>query len=402
MRQRGVWRKVGIATVGLIAVLVVATWWVLSLPQFGGELTGDRLDRARADPHYRDGAFVNPLPPASYTWNDIANLFSGQFFGHEQREPPAAIPVLTVAPASLSAAPPNPALRAFWIGHASVRIEIDGVRLLVDPIFSDYASPFDFGPKRFHPPPIALVELPKIDAVLITHDHYDHLDMRTVLHLVRRAHPQAAAMPPPPPAGVEPSGRATLPRDTLFFVPLGIGAHLERWGVPPQHIRELQWGQQQTVSGVRIVSTPSRHYSGRRLGDRNATLWTSWSVLGARHRFYVSGDSGYSDHFRAIGQQWGPFDLAFVKIGAYGPGAPWLDIHMSAEDAVRAVRDVGAKRMFPVHWGTFNLAFHAWDEPIRRTLAARASQVEVVTPRIGEVVDADAPFASTAWWELVR
>ena len=377
MSKRRVWRFIGITTIVLIVVIAIAVPWVLSLPQFGGELTGERLARARANPHRRDGAFVNPLPPASYTWDDVKNLVQGQFFGDEVREPPSAIPVLGVVPASLQAAPPNPGLRAFWIGHASVFIEIDGVRVLVDPIFSDYASPFDFGPKRFHPPPIALAELPPIDAVLITHDHYDHLDMRTIEQLARG--------------------------NTEFFVPLGIGAHLERWGVSPRRIHELEWGQQQSIGAVRFVSTPSRHYSGRRLGDRNATLWTSWSVIGARHRFYVSGDTGYSDHFRAIGEQFGPFDLAFVKVGAYGPGAPWLDIHMSAEDAVRATRDVRARRLFPVHWGTFNLAFHAWDEPIRRTVAAaRASQVEVVTPRVGEIVDADAPFASSAWWEAVR
>jgi len=214
--------------------------------------------------------------------------------------------------------------------------------------------------------------------VLITHDHYDHLDMRTVQQLARSER-------------------------TTFVVPLGIGAHLERWGVAPQRIVELQWGQEQPIGGVRVVSTPSRHYSGRRVGDRNATLWTSWALLGVRHRVYVSGDTGYSDHFRAIGENFGPFDLAFIKIGAYGPGAPWLDIHMSAEDAVRAARDVNARRMFPVHWGTFNLAFHAWDEPIKRTLAAaHANGVEVVTPRLGEIVDADAPFTSTAWWESVR
>jgi L-ascorbate metabolism protein UlaG (beta-lactamase superfamily) len=379
MSKRTVWRSIGITAIVLIAAVAIVTPWLLSRPQFGGELTGERLARARANPHYRDGAFVNPLPPAAYTWDDAKNLFMGQFFGHEVREPPAAIPVVSVTPALLQPAPPpNPGLRAFWIGHASVYIEIDGLRLLVDPIFSDYASPFDLGPKRFHPPPIALSDLPAIDAVLITHDHYDHLDMRTIQHLARSD-------------------------DTMFLVPLGIGAHLERWGVAPQRIRELEWGQEQSIGGVRFVSTPARHYSGRRLGDRNATLWTSWSVIGARHRFYVSGDTGYSDHFRAIGEQFGPFDLAFVKIGAYGPGAPWLDIHMSAEDAVRAARDVRAKRMFPVHWGTFNLAFHAWDEPIRRTLvAAHAGEVDVVTPRVGEIVDADTPFASSAWWEAVR
>src|SRR5262249_45816171 len=155
--------------------------------------------------------------------------------------------------------------------------------------------------------------------------------------------------------------------------------------------------QEHALRGVRIVSTPSRHYSGRRLADRNATLWTSWSVLGTRHRFYVSGDTGYSDHFRTIGGQFGPFDLAFIKVGAYGPGAPYLDIHMSAEDAGGPAREVHAGRMLPVHGGTFNLAFHAWDEPIRRALAAaRASGVDVVTPRLGEWVDADRPFASSA------
>lgn len=375
--KRRVWRVIAIAALALAALVAIATPLVLWLPPFGGELGGERLARARASPLHRDGAFVNPLPPAAYTWAYARELFNGQFFGNEMREPPAPIPVVPVAAASLRSAPPTPGLRAFWIGHASVYVELDGVRLLIDPVFSEHASPFAFGPKRFHPPPIALAELPPIDGVLITHDHYDHLDMRTVQHLARG--------------------------DTVFFVPLGIGAHLERWGVPPARIRDMEWGQEQALRGVRIASTPSRHYSGRRLGDRNATLWTSWSVLGAKHRIYVSGDTGYSDHFGKIGAQFGPFDLAFVKVGAYGPGAPWLDIHMSAEDAVRAAADVRARRTVPVHWGTFNLAFHAWDEPIRRTLAAaRAARVEVVTPRIGETIDADAPFTSTAWWETVR
>jgi L-ascorbate metabolism protein UlaG (beta-lactamase superfamily) len=190
---------------------------------------------------------------------------------------------------------------------------------------------------------------------------------------------------------------------TAFFVPLGIGAHLQAWGVPEAQVRELEWWKEEALKGVRIVSTPSRHYSGRGLTDRNATLWGSWSVIGPQHRFYVSGDTGYSDHFRAIGERFGPFDLSFIKVGAYGPGAPWLDIHMSPEDAVRAHRDVRARRLFPVHWGTFNLAFHAWDEPIKRTLAAaRESQAEVLTPRIGEIVDADRAFAPNPWWESVR
>jgi L-ascorbate metabolism protein UlaG (beta-lactamase superfamily) len=374
--RRRRWWIVGVL-LALVLVFVAVAAYVLSTPPFGGKLAGERLARARANPHYQNGAFVNPLPPAGYRAADVWAIFIGQFFGDEVREPPSPIPVIAVAPDTLKAAPASSGLRAFWIGHASVFIEIDGLRLLVDPVFSDHASPFEIGPKRFHPPPILLTELPMIDAVLITHDHYDHLDMRTVQHLAGRG--------------------------TVFFVPLGIGAHLQAWGVPEAQIHDLEWWKEMSLKGVRIVSTPSRHYSGRGLTDQNATLWGSWSVIGPQHRFFVSGDTGFSDHFRTIGKRFGPFDLSFIKIGAYGPGAPWLDIHMSAEDAVRAHADVRARRLFPVHWGSFNLAFHAWDEPIKRTLAAaRTSQAEVLTPRIGEIIDADRPFPPNPWWETVR
>jgi len=375
LRRRHVRWLLG-GSLAFVLAVVAAAAWVLSLPVFGGRLEGERLARARANPHFHDGRFVNPLPPAGYTLADAWNLLVGQF-GDEVRSPPAPIPVLPVDSAALKAAPPTRGLQALWLGHAGVYIAIDGVRLLVDPVFAEYASPFEIGPRRFHPPPLRLDDLPPIDAVLITHDHYDHFDMRTVRHLAQRG--------------------------TAFFVPLGIGAHLQVWGVPVAQIREMEWWQEEALRGVRIVSTPSRHYSGRGLTDQRATLWTSWSVLGTRHRFYVSGDTGYSDHFRTIGERFGPFDLAFVKIGAYGPGAPWLDIHMSAEDAVRAHVDVRARRLFPVHWGTFNLAFHAWDEPIRRAVAAaRRERVELLTPRVGEIVDADRTFAFNPWWERVR
>jgi L-ascorbate metabolism protein UlaG (beta-lactamase superfamily) len=361
----------------MLAFVAVAAYFVLRLPPFGGHLAGDSLARAQANPQFVAGKFVNPLPPAGYKASDVWNLIKGQFLGDEVRVPPKPLPYVSVLPETLKATSASPHLRAFWIGHASVFIELDGVRLLVDPMFSDHASPFKIGPKRFDPPPIALADVPAIDAVLITHDHYDHLDMKTAQHLAAKGTP--------------------------FFVPLGIGAHLQKWGVPAAQIVEFEWWQEVALKGLRVVSTPTRHYSGRGLTDANATLWTSWSVIGARHRFFVSGDTGYSDHFAQIGSKFGPFDLSFIKIGAYGPGAPWLDIHMSAEDAVRAHADVRAKRLFPVHWATFNLAFHAWDEPIQRAVAAgRSSQQTVLTPRLGEMVDADLPLPFNAWWQAVR
>ena len=366
-------------TVTLAAVAVVlaaAAWAVLSQPQFGAPMAGERLARAQANPQYRNGRFVN-LEPEAPSDTSLVDYTLRQMSGDEVRVPPKPVPVMAVDKTTLAATPPASGLRAFWIGHASTYVEIDGLRLLMDPVFAERVSPLPVGPGRFHAPPIALADLPRIDAVLISHDHYDHLDMDTVRHLAQRG--------------------------ARFFVPLGIGAHLELWGVPRAQVEELEWWQERTLGGVRIVCTPTRHYSGRGMGNRSSTLWSSWSVVGPKHRFFYSGDTGYGKLFQDIGARLGPFDMAFVKIGAYGPGQAWTDIHMTPEQAVQVHRDVRARRMFPVHWSTFNLAYHDWDEPIRRAAAeAQRVGVELVTPRLGEVVDADRPFASTRWWEAVR
>ena len=361
-----------------VAVLAAAGCGVLSQPQFGEPMRGARLERAKANPQYRDGRFVNVQPETPTGFGAIFGYIVRQFSGDEVRVPPAPLPVLAVDKAALAAAPAASGLRAFWIGHASVFVELDGLRLLLDPVFAERVSPFaSLGPKRFHPPPVALADLPPIDAVLISHDHYDHLDMATVQHLAARG--------------------------TRFFVPLGIGAHLERWGVAAAQIEEMEWWQRRTLGGVEFVCTPTRHYSGRGLGDRSATLWSSWSVLGPRHRFFYSGDTGYSSHFREVGERLGPFDLAFVKIGAYGPGQSWIDIHMPPESSVLAAREVRAKRMFPVHWSTFNLAYHDWDEPAERVVAAaEAAGVQIAMPKPGELVEPSSPPPVDPWWRGVK
>jgi len=368
-------RRKLIPIVIILSFVVVSIAFLKNWSSFGGNASEERLQRIKTNPQYEEGAFVNIERQAPYdlTWD----YFKEQFFGDQQRTPPLAIPVIKIKPETLSSSP-APGLRAIWFGHASVLIEIDGHRVLVDPVFSEYASPFQFfGPQRFHAAPVELKELTNIDVVVISHDHYDHLDIATIQHLA--------------------------PQGTQFFVPIGIGAHLEEWGVPEDQINELEWWESKELGELTVICTPNRHYSGRDLFDQKATLWSSWTVIGPDNRFFYSGDTGYSQLFQQIGNRFGPFDLSIIKIGAYGPGASWIDIHMTPEDAIRVHMDVKGKRMLPVHWATFNMAIHDWDEPIKRALkAAGENNVDLVTPRVGELVVVGESFLSESWWEEVN
>ncbi|MGH8429382.1 MAG: MBL fold metallo-hydrolase [Solimonas sp.] len=337
------------------------------MPVFGGDFEGERLERMRRSPQYQDGRFENsPRSPGGLALVETIRKYSqGQV-----REPRFTIPVVPLAPESLRG-PAPPGLRAYWFGHSTVLVEIDGLRILTDPMLSERASPFQFtGPRRFHPPPLPLQQLVGIDAVVISHDHFDHLDMDTVRQLARGG--------------------------THFYVGLGVGAYLERWAVPSRQIHEMDWWEQADIGGLSIHCTPARHYSGRK-GMDNSTLWASWMLQGPRHSVYYSGDTGYAPHFAEIRRRLGAAQLSLMKVGAYGE--PWLDIHMDPESAVQAHLDLGAGTLLPLHWATFNLAYHAWDEPIRRTLpAAKAKGVRVVTPRIGERFDWNQAFDNRDWY----
>ena len=350
----------------IAALLVLVAWLVFQMPVFGGTFAGKRLERMQHSPQFTGKRFEN-VPPQD---TDSSLIKTYKLYSQGQvRQPRFEIPVVDLVPASLQT-PPAPGLRAIWFGHASVLIEIDGVRVMTDPVLSDVVSPVPIGPKRMHRPPIALQQLSGIDAVVISHDHYDHLDMKTVQHLAAQG--------------------------THFFVPLGIGAHLERWDVPAAQMHEMDWWESLPFRGIEIHCTPARHYSGRKRMD-NSTLWSSWTIRGPEHSFYYSGDTGYAPHFADIRKRLGDVDLTVLKVGAYGE--TWTDIHMNPEPAVQAHIDLGGKTMLPVHWATFNLSYHAWNEPIVRTLQAAAEKnVHVITPRIGETFTFGEAFPNTSWY----
>lgn len=352
--------------IGIFIILVVITYFVFQMPTFGGKFEAERWERMQKSPEFIDGRFENTPPQNTDTsiLNNIKPYTEGQI-----REPQIEIPVIPLTSESLNK-PPIQGLKAIWFGHATTMIEIDGIRVMTDPILSEYASPFNFGPKRFHPPPIKMEDLSHIDAVVVSHDHYDHLDMRTVQHLAKQG--------------------------THFYVGLGIGAHLEHWDIPKNLIHEMDWWETADVKGIKIHCTPSRHYSGRKKMD-NSTLWSSWTVKGPKHSFYFSGDTGYSPHFSEIKNRLGAIDLTILKVGAYG--STWLDIHMDPESAIKAHLDLEGKTMLPVHWATFNLAYHSWEEPIVRSVAAASEKnLNLITPRVGEVFIFGEKFSSASWW----
>ena len=351
----------------LLGVLVVAAL-VDGWRAFGRQADGERLVRMERSPQWGgDGRFVNPQPLKNDFWGSV----TGALKASDNGSPSAPMPTVGGVRERLQT-PPATGVRVTWLGHSTLFVEVDGYRILTDPVWGERASPLStVGPERWYAPLVALGDLPKPDAVVISHDHYDHLD--------------------------EPTITAMKDWDTRFIVPLGVGSHLAYWGVPAERIIELDWWERTKVGTLEIVATPARHASGRLVIDNDATLWASYALIGPRHRVWFSGDTGLFPAMRDIGERLGPFDLTMIEAGAYG--SAWPDWHLGPEQAVRAHQLVKGRVLLPVHWGLFNLAFHAWTEPVERVLvASQRAGVTAVVPKPGQSFEPGALPALERWW----
>lgn len=322
---------------------------------------------ASRSPHSLDGSFHNTLQGELMVPGSAKGIARALLSKGDIGKPRGPVPLV-----GSTAADANDDLAVTWFGHSSVLVEIDGHRVLFDPVWGDRVSPSRrIGPRRMHPTPIPIDELPSVDAVLISHDHYDHLDLPTVRALLRT-------------------------QSAPFVVPVGLADHLRRWGVPEGRIVELDWDETVHVGGLTLVCTEARHFSGRGLA-RNCTQWSSWAVRGPRHRVFFAGDTGYTPAFATIGSELGPFDLTLMPIGAYSE--QWPAIHMNPEESVRAHQDLGGGLLVPIHWATFDLAFHPWAEPPERLVrAAKDAGARFCVPRPGQRIPVAGPPAYDDWW----
>ena len=372
-------KRFGQLIIGLVGLSLLggAAFAGLS-PQFGGKPTKAEKARFARSGHYADGEFQNLIPTELMTGGSMgAVLWEFLFKKTPGKNPPGPLPMHLLDSLTITRKTPE-LLRITWFGHSASLLEIGGRNILLDPMLSQDMGPIAWlTPNRYNPQvPIRTEQLPPIDAVLISHDHYDHLDYETIGKLQHKT--------------------------TRFFVPLGVAAHLRAWGVDTARIRELDWGDSVHLAGLTIISTPARHFSGRGLTNRNSTSWSSWVVKAPGHRVFYSGDGGYGPHFAAIGRQHGPFDLALMECGQYDPH--WADIHMLPEQSVQASLDVRAAVMLPVHWGAFTEANHPWNGSVQRASAAatRLGQI-LATPELGQPITLGAgPLPQVRWWETVK
>jgi len=362
-------KRIMIILVVTLAILALVTYLFMQQATFGKLPTGDRLERISRSPHFKDGSFQNIEETKMMA--DGVSYFSltKEFFSKGvNREPTDTLPAVKTDLKTLSAD-----AQIIWFGHSSYLLHLEDKNILVDPVFSDKPSPVQYvGKGSYTGTRIYKSEdFPPLDAIIISHDHYDHLDYTTILELERQT--------------------------ANFYVPLGVGSHLERWGVPLTKIHEMDWWESLPILGdMELISTPARHFSGRGF-TRNKTLWSSYVLKSKEHRLFIGGDSGYDKSFKAIGDKYGPFDLVMLETGQYD--VKWPSIHMMPEETVQASKDLKGDLYLPVHWGKFTLALHPWNEPVNRALAAADKLgVTMITPQIGAPYVIKNREATSRWW----
>jgi L-ascorbate metabolism protein UlaG (beta-lactamase superfamily) len=320
----------------------------------------------------KQGKYLNSIPTDAAGFDKTIPLLKEYITNKAE-----TIPINTLGPfktdTSVYQTPPVSGLRITWVGHSSLLIEIDGRRILTDPVWSNRVSFTQLmGPKRFFQPPISLENLPPLDAIILSHDHYDHLDKNTIKFF----------------------GGKTIP----FYCSLGVGKYIEKWGVQKDFITEMDWGDSAMIDhDCVITTTPARHFSGRGIFNRNETLWSSFVIKGTKHNIFFGADSGWFPGFKEIGDAYGPFDLTILEIGAYGKN--WPDIHMGPDHASNAHLALKGKIMMPIHWGTFNLALHDWYEPIEKLVGySKQKHIELFVPEPGKPTEVNGAYNSE-WWK---
>lgn len=351
-----------------ITVLIISGFGLLQLPQFGRKASGNRRQRILNSPNFKNGKFQNlsftpDLNPKFSYWD----IFLLSLKKHKDKYPITKIPFVKTNLFEINQLENS----IVWFGHSSYLLFFEGKKILVDPVFSGYAAPFSFainsfaGSNNYQP-----ADMPEIDLLIITHDHYDHLDYSTIT--------------------------ALKPKIKQIVTTLGVGEHLEHWGIAPNKIVELDWHESHQMADLQIISTPARHFSGRSFSPKT-TLWGSFVLSGKNSKLYLGGDSGYDTHFADIGEKHGPFDLVILDGGQYNEA--WKDIHMTPEQSAKAAIDLKAKKLLPVHWGKFALAHHPWYEPVQRvTEACAEKKMAYFTPKIGEVSDWETQMGGEKWW----
>jgi L-ascorbate metabolism protein UlaG (beta-lactamase superfamily) len=356
----------------IVAVIIAVFLFIIFHPVFGSNPSKETIVKYSSLEHHVNGKFVNQIPTEMET--DIKSMLPvlKEFLkGNPNRQPRQPIPI---KPLQLSGQHTIQTTKVTWFGHSAFLIEMDGKRLLLDPMFGKAPSPIPwFGNKRYSKElPFDVSGLPQIDLVIFSHDHYDHLDYGTIKKLKSKV--------------------------KEFVVPLGVGGHLKRWGIELDRIQECNWWEEVDAAGLLLGCTPARHFSGRSLTNRNSTLWCSWIIKGKDERIYFSGDSGYGPHFKEIGEKYGPFDLTLMECGQYHE--KWDAIHMMPEETVQAHLDVRGKMLIPIHWGAFTLSLHEWTDPVERAVkAANVNNVKILTPQIGETISLDEEHLRSSWWK---